>query len=74
MNSSALGAFVLLMCTAAREKESRAMDGRCHPCYKATTPVSRCFSSIDSLAEEGRYRPGQTVNLNLDAEVNAKVA
>lgn len=84
MYSSASGNFLLLMSTAAREKESTAIEGRCHPRYKATMPASRCFfSSNPALVIEfhslaGRGRPlssgSDSQPLTTKTEVNAEVA
>lgn len=83
MYSSASGTFLLLMSAAAREKESTAIEGRCHPRYKATLPASRCFFSNPALVTEvhslaGGGRPPSSGShsqpLTTKAEVNAEVA
>lgn len=85
MYSSASGTFLVLMSHAAREKESTAIEGRCHPRHKATMPASHCFlfmsnpalvNEVHSLAGRGRPPlPGSDSQpLTTKAEVNAKVA
>lgn len=85
MYSSASGTFLVLMSHAAREKESTAIEGRCHPRHKATMPASHCFlffsnpalvNELHSLAGRGRPpSPGSDSQpLTTKAEVNAEVA